>query len=221
MSTVVELQPTGTEIQRLRMSFEEYLARDFEGGLAEWVNGEVIVYMSATELHQRLVVFLVSLLQNYAQLFKLGKVSAGPYSMRTDPDANGREPDVMFISTANLARVKNEFLNGPADLVIEVVSDDSVARDYDTKYIEYQNGGVREYWIVDPRPDRRRADFYVLNVQGRYRAAPVDDEGVYRSTVLPNFWLKLDWLWQEEPNPLSAFTEIVGVEKLMAALQNP
>jgi hypothetical protein len=40
----------------------------------------------------------------------------------------------------------------------------------------------------------------------------------HHSTLLPNLWLKVDWLWQEDPNPLAALAAIVGVERLIAAL---
>jgi Uma2 family endonuclease len=65
-----------------------------------------------------------------------------------------------FVAKANASRLTEKRLEGPADLVIEVVSDDSVERDYDEKFIEYQDCGVQEYWIVDPRPRRNRALFY-------------------------------------------------------------
>ena len=86
----------------------------------------------------------------------------------------------------------------------------------------------REYWLIDSRPGRRGADtstglsasFWVRDAQGRFQAADVDEEGVYRSTVLPGFWLRVDWLWQEElPDPLLTFAEIVGPSRVMEALR--
>ncbi len=140
--------------------------------------------------------------------------------MRITAGGSAREPDLMFVSAEHQARVTSDFLDGPADLVVEVVSDESVARDYDEKFSEYQNGGVREYWIIDPRPDRQRASFFVRDAQGRFRPVSTDDEGIYRSTVVPGFWLKLDWFWQgdAEPDPLAALAHIVGPDRLAAAL---
>jgi Uma2 family endonuclease len=125
----------------------------------------------------------------------------------------------MFVATANLWRMGSRQLDGPADLVVEVISDDSVARDRDEKFFEYQQAGVHEYWIIDPRPGRMRADFYVLDAQGRYQAVPLGADNIYHSTVLPNFWLNTDWLWQEEADSLAVFGQIVGIEKVIAALQ--
>jgi Uma2 family endonuclease len=65
---------------------------------------------------------------------------------------------------------------GPADLAVEVTWDDSVARDRDDKSFEYQGAGVRECWIVDPRPHRQRADFYVLDAVDYYQPVPLPDD---------------------------------------------
>ncbi len=202
-----------------RMSFEEWLEWDYEGGLTEWVDGEVQIYMSATSEHQRIVEFLDRLLGLFVQLFRLGVIKLAPYPMRAIPGGNAREPDLVFVASEHSERLTSSVLSGPADLVVEVVSDDSVARDRDKKFFEYQTGGVREYWIIDARPTRQRADFYVLDAQGRYQPVPIRADGTYHSTVLPNFWLKVDWLWLEQPNPLASLAEIVGVEKLVAALR--
>ena len=205
---------------RERMSFEEYLARDVEGGLAEWINGEVFVYMSASNIHQTMVEFFDRLLGLYVQIMRLGRVHTAPYAMRATAAPTAREPDVMFIANENIERLGAMFLNGPADLIVEVVSDDSVARDRAEKFYEYQDAGVREYWIIDPRPQRQRADFYVLDAQGRYQPVPIAADGTYHSTVLPQCWLRIEWLWQDEPNALTALAELVGVEQLMNALQH-
>ncbi len=218
-TTAAEPKTAPAERTPLRMSYEEWLAWDYEGGLSEWVDGEVMIYMSASDEHQRVVEFLDRLLGLFVQIFQRGLVHVAPFAMRVTPQSNGREPDLIFLASANLRRLTSQELAGPADLVVEVISDDSVARDRDTKFYEYQSGGVREYWIIDPRLRRKRADFYVLDERGSYQPVPIGADGIYRSTVLPNFWLKVNWLWAEEPNPLAALAEIVGMDKLIAALQ--
>lgn len=66
------------------------------------------------------------------------------------------------------------------------------------KYLEYERAGVREYWIIDPRPRQEQADFYVRGEGGRFVAAPIDDEGIYHSTAVPGFRLRLEWLRRPE-----------------------
>ncbi len=69
-----------------------------------------------------------------------------------------------------------------------------MGRDRGEKFYEYEQAGIREYWLIDPQ--REQAEFYPLTPEGRYRLTLPDAEGVYRSAVLPGFWLRVAWLWQ-------------------------
>jgi Uma2 family endonuclease len=204
---------------RLLMSYEEYLAWADEDVHAEWVNGEVIVQMPPKQPHQRVVAFLLQLLGVFIRLFQLGQLLPAPFEMRAMPDGPSREPDVLFVAREHLERLTEVRLSGPADLVVEVVSDDSVSRDRADKFYEYQAAGVMEYWIIDPRPGYERADFYVLDAKGRYRPVPVEPDGRYHSTILAGFWLQVDWiLATEPPEILQALVQIVGPQKLLEAM---
>jgi Uma2 family endonuclease len=205
----------------LRMTYEEFLAWSDEDVHAEWVDGEVIVFMPPMDRHQDIVGFIHVLLRLFVDFFQLGKVRTAPFEMKVSPDSPAREPDLLFVARENLERLTEKRLVGPADLILEMISDDSVERDRVTKFCEYQEAGVREYWIIDPRPGKERADFFVLDDQGRYRPVLIGDDGIYRSTVIPGFWLRVDWLWAEElPDPQRTFAEIVGPSRLMEALRD-
>jgi Uma2 family endonuclease len=196
--------------KRLRMSYEEFLAWADEDTHAEWVDGEVIVFMPKPR-HQDVVTFLVALLRFFVQFYRLGQVLTAPVEMKPAPTSNAREPDIVFIAQENLARITEDRVEGPADLVVEVISSTSVARDRSDKFYEYQEVGIREYWLFDPRPGIERADFWVLGADGKYLPAPLDADGVYRSAVIPGFWLRVDWLWQmDKPDPLLTLAEIIG-----------
>lgn len=205
--------------RRLRMSYEAYLAWADEDIHAEWVDGEVIVQMPPKQPHQIVVAFLIRLLGGFIELFHLGRLLPAPFEMRAIPDGPAREPDLLFVTKEHLARLSDARLSGPADLVVEVLSDDSVARDRADKFYEYQEAGIPEYWLIDPRPGRERVDFYVLDSKGRYRPVPVDPDGRYHSTVMPGFWLHIDWvLAPEPPEVLQALAQIVGPQKILDAL---
>jgi len=80
------------------------------------------------------------------------------------------------------------------------------------KFEEYEQYGVPEYWIIDPRAKRPRAEFYQLDERGQYQPVPVGKDGVYHSKVLPGFWLRVDWLWAETlPDSLFVFAEIANL----------
>lgn len=212
MSTpdISQITSAAPGIQRRRMSFEEFLKWEPEGGLAEWVDGEATYNMSVTLAHQRIVEYFDRLLGWLIDLWGLGEIHTAPYIMRAAPDGAGREPDIMFIAAKNLSRLENRCLLGPADLIIEVVSDESLSRDRAEKFYEYQAAGVREYWIIDPRPGLQRADFYSLDNRGRFQPVPIGEDGIYRSTAMPGVWIKIAWLWEEKPNFRANLEEILA-----------
>jgi Uma2 family endonuclease len=175
--------------------------------MGEWRGGLLSVKHEVAPAHGG---FSALLLTGFVRVRRLGTVITASYAMQALPGGNGREPDVMFIATAHVARMGTTHLEGPADLVVEVISDDSVARDRDDKFTEYEEAGVREYLIIDPRPNRHRADFYGLSERGRYQPVPIADDNRYRSSVLPGFWLDVDWLWQDDPNEVAALGAITG-----------
>ena len=189
---------------RLQMSYEEYLDWVDEGTRAEWVDGEVIVFMPITLVHQLLVSFLDRLLGTFSELFGLGDVLLGPAQMRLVVQRSARKPDVFFLAARHRARRTRLGIEGPADLVIEIVSDDSVARDQIEKRDEYAAAGAPEYWWLDPRPGQQQARFYRFTLGGTYEAVPLDATGSFVSEALPGFWLDPAWLWQDPlPNPLA------------------
>lgn len=196
--------------QRLTMTYEEFL--DWlgnEGAHGEWVDGEVIVFMPSTVFHARAAAFLFTLLSLYARHRGLGEVLGSSLHMRVRSGRSSREPDLFFVAHHHRDRVLDTRLEGPADLVVELVSDDSVARDREAKLAEYAAVGVPEYWIHDPRPGERRSDFYRLTADGRYEPIPPDADGRVHSSVLPGFWLRPDWLRKDPlPDPRACLTEI-------------
>lgn len=211
---------------RLKMSFEAFM-RWAEGKHAEWVDGEVIVFMTAKESHQVVLNFLNHLMDMFAAMLNLGKVRIAPYAMRAEPQGSVREPDILFVSQENASRLTESMLEGPADLIVELISDESVRRDRDEKFREYRRAGVREYWIIDPRPGRQRADFFRLDAEGQYELYATEDDERVESQVIAGFWLRPFWLWQvDELDPLMTFLEIRGVppeqaQQIRQTLQQP
>lgn len=191
--------PVATHERRLRMSYEEWAAWGEQEFKSEWVDGEVIVFMSASLRHVRLQLFVYALLAHCVSLRDLGEVFANNVEMRLERAA--RVPDILFVARRHLDRLTSQRLKGAADLVIEFISPDSVDRDREEKFAEYAAAGVDEYWIIDSRSDRADARFYHL-IDGVYREVLPDEEGRYRSLVVDGFWFRVDWLWQEPlPNP--------------------
>lgn len=94
--------------------------------------------------------------------------------MKTGPDLPGRAPDILFVATEHLHRLHENHLEGPADLAVEILTPASRAVDRGEKFFEYEEGGVFEFWLVDPQ--RQQAEFYQRGPDGRYRLVPADGE---------------------------------------------
>jgi Uma2 family endonuclease len=214
MATVAILEEFAP--QRVQMSYEEYLKAASDAQIMEWVNGEGIVYMPPLYSHQNIASFLDGLLRSFIEFFNLGVLIPAPFEVKLWPGGPSREPDLIVIAKENLSKLTDKRFEGAPDLLIEIISPGSVSEDRVHKFTEYEQAGVREYWIIDSRPHQQHADFYVLGADKIYHAAPVDDQGLYWSTILPNFWLDVEWLRQEQlPNPQLALAEImVSLETL-------
>lgn len=187
-----DARPTGQ-----RVSYAEFLEGDHGIVHAEWVDGEIIEMAPIGEAHDRLDVFLIRTFSEYLDEYPLGEIRHDPFNMKTGPGLPGRSPDLLFVGKKNLKRLKKTHLQGPADLAIEIISPGSRAIDRGDKYYEYEQGGVGEYWLLDPH--RKRAEFYQLDKRGQYQLASPDAEGKYHSRALKGLWIRENWLWYPFP----------------------
>ena len=194
-------------ISSAKMTYEEFL-REYTGQYAEYVDGEIIKNMSVTQQHDDLTLFLQALLRFFVEAKKLGKIHGEPYQMRMtfEDKVKGREPDIFFVANENTNRLTEQYFEGAADLVIEVISPESVMRDTQDKFEEYETAGVKEYWIIDP--NRRTANFYGYDENKKYRMLPISADGLFESRIIEGLWIKTDWLWQDElPNLLDVLKD--------------
>jgi Uma2 family endonuclease len=184
---------------RSKVTYEEFLAWADEDVPAEWVDGEVIIMSPASRKHQEVASFLAALLTFFVEAKQAGVIFIAPFQMRLDTRPSGREPDILFIARARLELLTDTYLNGAADMAVEIISPESRVRDRGDKFYEYEQAGVREYWLIDPV--RKQAEFHYLNEERIYQLVPVGDDHIFNSRVLDGLRLNVEWLWQE-PLPL-------------------
>jgi Uma2 family endonuclease len=199
MESAVAPIPTASpgEKSRPRMSYAKFLVSDEIDPHTEWVNGAVVPIAPVSDAHCDQQVFLLAILGILVDAHDLGKLRMEPFQMKTGPNLPGRAPDILFVAKKNVSRLKKNHLEGPADLVVEIISPGSKSIDRGDKYYEYEAGGVKEYWLIDPL--RKQAEFYLLGRDRRYQLAPTKD-GVFHSVVLKGLWLEVAWLWKN-PRP--------------------
>ncbi len=195
-----------------KISFEEFL-RLYDGQHAEWLDGEVIVIMPASLLHQKLLAFLYIMLSTYLDARSLGTLIFAPFAMKIAGKSHGREPDLMFVNTAHADRLKPNHVEGAADLVIEIVSPESMERDRGEKFTEYETAGVAEYGLIDPL--HKEALFYHLEQidgESHYRPLIADANGDLNLIEIAGFRMHVQTLWQ---TPLPTVQEAVEIVQAM------
>jgi Uma2 family endonuclease len=189
--------------------FEQYLEQ-YAADYAEWVDGEVIKMSPVREIHDSVFRFLILLFTAYLEQTG-GTLRVAPFVMKLD---HAREPDLQVILLEHLERVKDTLVDGPADLVVEIVSPESTERDRGDKFAEYERGGVAEYWIIDAV--RKESLFYVLNADGIYEGHKPDEAGIYHSAALSRLSLPADIFWRD---PLPGFSEVARmIEAMLSAI---
>jgi Uma2 family endonuclease len=176
------------------LSFQQFL-KQFDGVHAEWLMGDVII-MSNNEIHGEIFQFLISLFRLYLGFKPIGKLLTASFTMYVGDDKPGREPDLMIVLNQHRGRIRHTYLDGAADIAIEIVSPESVERDYDKKMREYAEVAVKEYWLFDP--EAQKASINTLNMQGKYEQLPLNSEGKLVSGLLPGFALDPNIMWSKE-----------------------
>ncbi|MFB6286889.1 MAG: Uma2 family endonuclease [Candidatus Bipolaricaulia bacterium] len=192
-----------------KLTYAEFLEWCDEDTWAEWVDGEVALLTPASDRHQDLARFLTVVISAFVERHDAGTLRPAPFQMKLGPELSGREPDLLFVVRDRERLLNETFLDGPADLVVEIISPESRLRDRGEKFAEYEMAGVREYWLIDP--EQERADFFVLGNDDRYERQRPDDEGLYRSTVLAGFWIDVSWLWSEPLPPVIDTLQRLGL----------
>ena len=172
-------------VRKKKISFEEFLTK-FDGKHAEWIDGEVIEFMSASYKHQDLSDFLGAVLRVFVEEKDLGIIVTAPMTIRLSE--RGREPDLFFVAKNRLDSLKKNYFDGAPDLIIEIISPESRGRDRGDKFYEYEIAGVREYWIIDY--EREKVEFYNLEKDGFFQMVYADENNIFHSQVLSNLRLK-------------------------------
>lgn len=189
-----------------RMTEEEFVDWCGEKTRAEWVDGEIVMMAPVSDAHDSLQGWLVSVLRSFVEERELGEVRGPEFMVRLGSPRRRRLPDVLFVAKARLSIIKPSCLEGAPDLVVEIVSPDSEVRDLREKYEDYEQAGVREYWIIDPATARVVA--YAVGKDRRYR--PIEEAaGKIASGVVSGFYLRPQWISGSRlPKPLAVLREL-------------
>ena len=192
-------KPTRTTPPKPPVSYDEFLEWADEDTRAEWVDGDIIFMSPISDAHQDIVEFFLTLLRHHVEHHEEGWVRSSTFQMKLDVIPSGREPDIVYLHEEHRNRMTGTYIDGPADMAVEVVSPESGPRDRGEKFYEYEAAGVPEYWLVDP--DREELLVYRLQ-DDRYKIAFEGRDGRVDSAVVDGFWIEAEWLWRETLPPV-------------------
>ena len=137
----------------VKLTLEEYKTyTDGTDKRYELEDGALLEMPPATGKHEAIVTLL--LIYFYSEIQKRGlalQVRPSGTEVQTTNEQS-RRPDICIITNEQAQSIENvsAIIQTPPPLVVEVVSPESIDRDYNRKTLEYAAVGIPEYWIVDP-----------------------------------------------------------------------
>ena len=159
----------------------------------ELIEGELIVVPSPSTYHQRIAGNLEYILREFVRRYNLGYIYDAPCDVVLSEE-NVLQPDILFITRERSEIITEENIQGPPDLVIEILSPSTAERDRTHKRTLYARHGVREYWIVDP--DERTIKIMILKEKGLDVVSLYQGEARVESPLLSGLVIDLNQIFQ-------------------------
>jgi Uma2 family endonuclease len=172
----------------------------------EYLDGRIVMHSPASNRHEDLFTFLITLLRAFVDERGGGAVRGSRYPMRLDANWSP-EPDILVVCGSRQHLMTERRLEGPADLVIQIASESDPGLDAREKLPCYREAEIREMWFIDPFRNAIRVETKLPN---GYRTE-VLSEGRLECQVLPGFWIHVEWLWQAQlPSTLRCLSAVLG-----------
>ena len=128
-------------------TYDEFARLPDDGNRYEVIGGELYVTPAPRTAHQEVVMRLSELVGPFVRRNRLGRMLPGVDVLFGEGDY--LEPDIVFVRRGRTELVRPRGVEGPPDLVIEILSDTTAGRDRGIKRERYARFGVPEYWVVD------------------------------------------------------------------------
>ncbi len=155
----------------------------------ELLGGELVMAPAPIPYHQIISMNIVRWLDGYARRSRLGVVLYSPIDV-TLSEEDVVQPDILFISSERKGIIHEDAIHGAPDLVIEILSPATAARDRSFKRTLYARSGVQEYWLVDP--DSQSVEVLSLGPQGYQLAGRYEKDQTLRSPLLAGLSIALN-----------------------------
>lgn len=170
--------------QKRRLNFYNKIT---EQEKAEFINGEVIIHSPVKKEHNEINGNLYKIIDTYVVEHDLGFV--GIEKILIQFTRNDYEPDICYFNKQKTKKLKKDQSLFPVpDLIVEVLSKSTEKRDRGIKFEDYENHGVKEYWIVDPK--KKIIEQYVLS-RNKYELRLKSKSGEVESAAIQNLKISI------------------------------
>lgn len=158
----------------------------------EVIDGQLYASPPPVREHQGASGVLYGYIWPYVHARRLGWLYAAPIGVTLD-DENGLQPDLVYVSREREAILSKRGIEGPPDLVVEILSPSTRSRDRGIKMRRYAAAGVPHCWLVDPRT--RALEAYRLGEQGYTLIGKQGPGTIFCPELFPGLEIPIDDLW--------------------------
>ncbi|WP_339137995.1 MAG: Uma2 family endonuclease [Candidatus Electrothrix sp. GW3-4] len=161
-----------------RYSYADYISWDNQERW-ELINGEVWAMSPApSRLHQAVLSRILYALFDYFKE-KNCEVYVAPFDVRLPDKEEAEDTEIVTVVQPDISvicdrkKLDERGCVGAPDLVIEILSPSTAAKDLKVKRFLYEQHGVTEYWLLHPID--KIAMLYTLEQDGQYSKAQILD----------------------------------------------
>ena len=175
------------------LTYADYLLLPEDGKRYEILEGDLYMTPAPLTRHQTIAMRLSYLLVDYLEKNPIGAVLAAPCDVLLS-QTDIVQPDLLVVLHSGRACMTEKNVQGPPDIMIEILSPSTAARDRELKRKRYEHFGVREYWLVDPEANT----LTILNLttqEGTLYSLATNPSSPC-SILLSDFTLDLTWLFK-------------------------
>lgn len=182
-------------ILKPNISEDEFWEIANEDANFELIDGVLVIHSPASTEHEDLFHYLSYLISSFLEEPKYGKVFGSRLVMRLSEKWNP-EPDIMILLPEHFDRIKSTKIDGPADVVIEILSEATRELDLSKKVPKYLEMGVQEIWIIDP-------SIQTITIHTPRNITIIDDPDSKKviPTIVSRVKIDAHWLWHRDQFP--------------------
>jgi Uma2 family endonuclease len=178
-----------------KKTYSDYFRETPEGAQYQLINGEIVRWATPDIFHQTVSGRILSALSSVINRDKLGIVLCIPTDVYLS-EYDTFQPEVLFVSANNKWRCTERFIEGAPDLVVEVLSSSTGYYDLTLKKSRYEESGVKEYWIVDPKLKSIKV---LTNERTNFVThAKAKNSGTVASKLLAGFRIELNSIFERK-----------------------